>query len=552
MANLQYFQKRAKALESQRDRYKSLWTQIAKNFVPYRGRFSLDETQGTDKYADLLNNKPPLSMRVLTAGLMSGMTSPARPWFRLSTGDVTLDEQDEVKQWLYDCREIMLNLFSRTNVYNSLQTFYNEISTFSTAALGMFEDDDVFVRFEALTAGQYAVGMNNKNVVDSIIIRRKRTISSIVKEFGLENVPMGVRNLWERGELEEKRELVNLIEPNDNRGGTVFSYDLPFRSVTWIEGVGGREAILRQSGYNEFPFAVARWDVVTGEVYGTDSPALMALGDAKGLQLIERDLLQVADRMADPALLADKDLRRSLGNRAPVPGSMHYVDDPSKDIRALGQEGRTTLSEMIALSQRQEARIDAAFYVDMFLMLASSDRREMTAREVSERHEEKLLQLGPVLERLQDELLNPLVARTFSILQRSRILPDPPEELEDIKLSVVYISLLAQAQRLVSQQNVDRLMDTAGALMNFDPNIAQKLNVERILDAYVDVLGVAPDLLKTQDQYSQLLEAARQQQQQHEAMAAMGQMADVAQKASQTQLEKPSGLSEIMRRGGMM
>lgn len=552
MANLQYFQKRAKALESQRDRYKSLWTQIAKNFVPYRGRFALDETQGTDKYADLLNNKPALSMRVLTAGLMSGMTSPARPWFRLSTGDITLDERDDVKQWLYDCREIMLNLFARTNVYNSLQTFYNEISTFSTAALGMFEDDEVFVRYEALTAGQYAVGMNNKNLVDSIVIRRKRTISAIVKEYGLENVPTVVRNLWQRGELEEKMEIVNLIEPNDNRGGSVFSYDLPFRSVTWVEGVGGNEAILRQSGYNEFPFAVARWDVVTGEAYGTDSPALMALGDAKGLQLIERDLLQVADRMADPAMLADKDLRRSLGNRAPVPGSMHYVDDPSKDIRALGQEGRTTLSEMISLTQRQEARIDAAFYVDMFLMLASSDRREMTAREVSERHEEKLLQLGPVLERLQDELLNPLVARTFSILQRSRVLPDPPEELEDVELSVVYISLLAQAQRLVSQQNVDRLMDTAGALMNFDPNIAQKLNVERILDTYADVLGVAPDLLKTQDQYAQLLEAARQQQQQQEAMAAASQMADVAQKASQTQLEKPSGLSEIMRRGGMM
>lgn len=552
MANLQYFQKRAKALESQRDRYKSLWTQIAKNFVPYRGRFALDESQGTDKYADLLNNKPALSMRVLTAGLMSGMTSPARPWFRLSTGDVTLDERDDVKQWLYDCREIMLNLFSRTNVYNSLQTFYNEISTFSTAALGMYEDDEVFVRYEALTAGQYAVGLNNKNIVDSIVIRRKRTISAIVKEYGLENVPTPVRNLWQRGELEEKMEIVNLIEPNDNRGGSVFSYDLPFRSVTWVEGVGGNEAILRQSGYNEFPFAVARWDVVTGEAYGTDSPALMALGDAKGLQLIERDLLQVADRMADPAMLADKDLRRSLGNRAPVPGSMHYVDDPSKDIRALGQEGRTTLSEMTALSQRQEDRIDAAFYVDMFLMLASSDRREMTAREVSERHEEKLLQLGPVLERLQDELLNPLVSRTFSILQRSRVLPDPPEELADVELSVVYISLLAQAQRLVSQQNVDRLMDTAGALMSFDPNIAQKLNVERILDTYADVLGVAPDLLKTQDQYAQLLEAARQQQQQQEAMAAASQMADVAHKASQTQLEKPSGLSEIMRRGGMM
>ena len=552
MDNITYFRKRAAALEARRDRYKSLWTQIAKNFVPYRGRFALDDTQGTDKYADLLNNKPALSMRVLTAGLMSGMTSPARPWFRLSTGDTALDEQDAVKQWLYDCREIMVNLFSRTNLYNSLQTFYTEISTFSTATLGMFEDDQGFVRFEALTAGQFAIGLNNKNVVDSIVIRRKRAVSAIVGEFGIENVPAVVRNLWERGDLGEEFTLVNLVEPNDNRGGTVFAYDLPFRSVTWVEGVGGNEAILRQSGYNEFPFAVARWDVVVGDAYGTDSPALMALGDAKGLQLIERDLLQVADRMADPAMLADKELRRSLGDRAPVPGSMHYVDNPDKVVRALSQEGRSTLSEMIGLTQRQEARIDAAFYVDMFLMLASSDRREMTAREVSERHEEKLLQLGPVLERLQDELLNPLVSRVFSVLQRARVLPDPPEELADAELSVVYISLLAQAQRLVSQQNVDRLIDTAAGLMNFDPNIARKLDVERILDTYADVLGVAPDLLRSRDEYGQILAAAQQQQAQQEAMAGAEQMANVAKTASQTQMEKPSGLSEIMKRGGLM
>lgn len=553
MAEIKYLQKRAKSLEQERDRQKAMWTDVAKNFLPHRGRFSLDDSgDARSRYASLLNNKPTMALRVLAAGLMSGMTSPARPWFRLSTGDKAADETDGIKNWLFDCREIMLNVFANSNLYNSLQTYYSEVSVFATAAMGMYEDDASFVRFETLTAGQYAIGTNERGYVDSVVVRRKRTVGSLVKEFGLNQCPEPVRRLWERGDLGEKMEVVVLVEPNDSRGGTPFNFDLPFRRATWIEGVGTKEAVIEESGHHEFPFAVSRWDVVPGDVYGTDSPAIISLGDCKSLQLIEADLLQVADRIADPAILADKDLRRSLGDRAPVPGSTHFVDNPDAALRTLGQDGRTTLSEMSGLAQRQETRISTAFYEDMFLMLATSDRREMTAREVAERHEEKLLQIGPVLERLQNELLNPLVARVFSILQRARVLPDAPPELDGQELSVVYVSLLAQAQRLVSQQNVDRVIDTAAGLMNLDPNIAMKLNVEAILETYADVLGVDPSLLKTKQEYAEVLAAIQQQQQQQQQAAEMQQAAATAKTASQVQLERPSGLSEIMRRGGIM
>lgn len=553
MADLKYYRQRAAFLEKSRDRKKGHWKEIAENFLPHRGRFNLDEESTTrERYADLLNNKPTMSMRVLSAGLMSGMTSPARPWFRLSTGSEEMDNAEGVKAWLFACRTILLNVFAKSNLYNSLQTFYNETCTFATGALGMYEDDDTFLRFETLTAGQYALGLSEKGEVDTLVLRRKRTVSSIVKEFGEANTPQRVLDLWKRGDVTERFEVVVLVEPNDSRGGTKFAYDLPFRRVTWIEGVGDVGAVVQESGHHEFPFAAARWDLAPGEVYGTDSPAFAALGDAKSLQLVERDILQIANRIADPAILADKSLRRSLGDRAPVPGTTHFVDNPDVAIKALSQDGRTALSEMSSLAQRQEQRISAAFYEDMFLMMASSDRREITAREVAERHEEKLLQIGPVLERLQDELLDPLVARAFAVLQRARVLPDAPEALVGADISVEYVSLLAQAQRLVTQQNVDRLIDTALGLANADPTIVQKLNIEAILESYADALGVDPKFLKTQKEFAALLHQQQQQQQQQQQMAAASQMADVAKTASQTQLEKPSGLSELMRRGGLM
>ena len=43
-----------------------------------------------------------------------------------------------------------------------------------------------------------------------------------------------------------------------------------------------------------------------------------------------------------------------------------------------------------------QGRIKEAFYANLFLMMAESDRREITAREIDEQREQKMLMLGPV------------------------------------------------------------------------------------------------------------------------------------------------------------
>ena len=90
-----------------------------------------------------------------------------------------------------------------------------------------------------------------------------------------------------------------------------------------------------------------------------------------------------------------------------------------------------------------------AFNVDLFMMIANSGRGQMTATEVAERHEEKLMMLGPVLSRLNEEVLRPLIERCFDILARQGQLPPPPEELRGQKLSVEYTSMLARSQRAI-------------------------------------------------------------------------------------------------------
>ena len=95
----------------------------------------------------------------------------------------------------------------------------------------------------------------------------------------------------------------------------------------------------------------------------------------------------------------------------------------------------------------------------------------MTATEVAERHEEKLLMLGPVLERLNDEMLSPLVRMTFQRALKAGILPPPPPELNMQQLNIKFVSMLAQAQRAIGTNSIDRYVGSLGAVAQFKPDV---------------------------------------------------------------------------------
>jgi cobalamin biosynthesis protein CbiG len=184
-------------------------------------------------------------------------------------------------------------------------------------------------------------------------------------------------------------------------------------------------------------------------------------------------------------------------------------------------------------------------------MLAQSDpsrgAQPVTAREIDERHEEKLLALGPVLERTNDELLDPVVDRAYQMLDDAGLIPEAPDELQGVALKVEYISIMAQAQRLVGVVGQDRFIQTVLPLSQSFPEVRAKLDVFQIVDDYADMLGVDPRIVKSTDVAQQAVAAQAQQQQ---AMADAEQaktLASALQAAGKTPLTGDTALSRLVQ-----
>jgi hypothetical protein len=190
-------------------------------------------------------------------------------------------------------------------------------------------------------------------------------------------------------------------------------------------------------------------------------------------------------------------------------------------------------------------RIRGAYYADLFMMLANDTRSGVTATEIAERHEEKLLMLGPVLERLHNELLSPMIDLAFDHAAESGILPPPPPELQGMDLNIEFVSTLAQAQRAVSAQGLDRLLGTIGSIAGLFPEAARKVNVMKLVDEYADLYGVNPEVIVPTDE----AQAAADQQAKAAQAAQMAAAAPGLAGAVKTMGDvNPEGLNDVMNR----
>ena len=229
---------------------------------------------------------------------------------------------------------------------------------------------------------------------------------------------------------------------------------------------------------------------------------------------------QAIDYQVNPPITVPTKYREAA--KARLPGGVFYVDSQGSNqaIRS-AFEVNLNLQHLMLDIQDVRDRIRSSYYADLFMMLANDTRSGITATEVAERHEEKLLMLGPVLERLQNELLSPMIDIAFDYAERAGILPPPPQELEGTELKVEFISVLAQAQRAVAAQGVDRLLGTVGNLAQLKPEVLDKFDPDVWADAYGDMLGIDPKLiLATEDvvQIRQAREAAMAAKEQTAAM----------------------------------
>jgi len=552
MPTIKSYNKRLEALRSERSTFIPLYRELSDYHLAHRGRFlTSDRNKGFKRNTKQINNTSRLSNRTLASGMMSGITSPARPWFRLSSGDSQLDDITSVKIWLHEVQKTMYKVFSSSNTYNALHQLYSELGVFATAAMGVYEDFEDVIWCKPYTVGSYMLGMDGQNISDSFYREYEISVAQCVKQFGIENVSAAVKDQWDKGNTESWVKIVHLIEPNDDRDmNSPKASEKPFRSVYYEASKGSRDAadkFLRESGFDEFPVMTPRWDVTGEDVYATDCPGMTCLGDAKALQLAERRKYQALDKIANPPLQGPVSLKDKMKNGRPSADEITWhADGDGGQLSSIYGNYRPDIGAINNEIMSVETRIQHAFYEDLFLMLASSDRRQITAREVAEKHEEKLLMLGPVLERLHTELLDPLIDRTFNILQRNGVFPVPPPELQTRELDVEYVSVLAQAQRLVNTGAIDRITEYVGAVTPIWPEARHKINIMQNIDNYADALGVDPNTINSDSDANAAAEAEKKAAQQQAMMEQGAQAVDMAKTASETNMDENSALVQAM------
>jgi len=534
---------RKTALWTERSSWMHDWREISQFMQPRLGRFLSTEANKGDRRANHILDLVTLrARRVLAAGMMSGMTSPARPWFRFGLRDKQLAEAPGVKAYLHDSAEVVRAIFSSSNTYNALHQLYGELPLFGSAVSVVVPNFQNVIHHHPLTIGEYAFATNHDGVVDTLVREFPMTVSQMVKQFGISNCSETVQNMFRSGLYDAPVNIVHMVEPNMGRNmERMDNRNMPFSSCYFEPSRDDYDRMLSSSGFKRFRALCPRWDVVSNDVYGT-GPGAEALGAVKQLQFEHMRKAQAIDYKVNPPLQIPSAYKNQTVNR--LPGGTMYVDaaQAGAGIRS-AFEVNLDLSHLLADIQDVRAQIEGTWYTDLFLMLANDTRSGVTATEVAERHEEKLLMLGPVLERLQTELLKPMVDMAFDDAAAAGILPEPPPELENMEIEIEYISVLAQAQRAVAAAGADRLFGAVGQFATLKPEVLDKVDFDQAVDDYADMYGVNPKLIVPDDVVAKKRAARAQREQQAQTAAAMPQTVETAKTAGEINTQ---GVQDVM------
>jgi len=468
--------------------------------------------------------------------MMAGITSPTRPWFRLGIqGFEEADESSPIKIWLEEVRLRMMKVFQESNYYSAKAVQFFDLVIFGSAPMLIYEDYENVIRCYNPCAGEYYLASSNRLAIDSFYREFVLTVKQVVQEFGEENVSPSVLASWKSARSNWTREIkvLHAIEPNigDEAQDGVPRY-FPYRELYWEWG-SADQYVLRARGFYENPASCPRWDLVSNDSYGR-SPAMDALGDIKQLQQETKRKAQAIDKMVNPPLLADVQLKNQPASV--LPGGITYVTalDASKGMRPV-YEVQPRIQEMMLDIKEIQERIKQIFFNDLFLMISQLDTVR-TATEIDARREEKLVMLGPVLERFENESLSPDIDRVFNIMMRARLLPEAPSEIQGKEIQVNYVSMLAEAQRAASSAGMERLMAQLGNLSAVRPEVLDNIDFNEFARQYADILHVPPKLVVDAAKVEQIQRQRAQQMQQQQQPAQVSDLAKSAKVLSDTQV----------------
>ena len=413
--------KRCGKLDGDRQNYASFWQDVAKYVIPRKAYITRTRTPGAKYDYDVYDSTAMQSNIVLAAGLHSYLTNPNSKWFSLRLDNEELADNAEVKTWLDDTEKRMYNQLNASNFNQQIHELYLDLGAFGVACMYEEEDETDGIRFYSRDISEIYLCENEKEKIDTVYRKFKMTARQAYEKWD-EQAGEVVMEAMEKKEYDKMIEFIHCVAPRYERDvNKEDSKNMPFES-TYVET--SKRYIVNESGYREFPYFTPRFNKNSGEVWGS-SPAMVLYSDIKMLNEMVKVLIRSAQKQVDPPLVLPHD-----GYLLPIkygPADLNFRLKGSADDKIEPLVTGANISIGLEIISQWQNIVKKGYFVDLFLLLADPARKDMTATEVMQRVEEKMLILAPVLGRLMNEFLDPLIHRTFNILWRTGKIMPPPE-----------------------------------------------------------------------------------------------------------------------------
>lgn len=501
---------------------------IADYVIPQNSAINTLKTPHTEGWTDGIYDTTVIqAQQTFSAGCYEYMLSGE--WFDFTAPTVGGQKNEEADAWYRKCAEVIQELLNESNFSLMIQRHLNDRNSFGHGDICLEEGKDNLYNFRVSPVGTVFVQENDEGNVDTRYVCYEWTPRQIVNRFGEDAVSPELLDAYKdkTNRNKKKFKVWHITRPREDVSreyGKIDGKNKPWMSY-WCEENAEHE--LLNSGFDEKPFVFSRFERWTSE-YGW-SPAILALPTVRAAQSIMRDLQALSELKVWPRTLVPDNFKDIIdwaaGGATVYPSNAQNGEKPE----VWGDGGDYGIGK--DLFEMLKEMIKDTYHVDLFKALAERTK-QMTATEVMELVQEKLINFRPTFARFTTETLNPLLQRAFNMALRSGKLPPVPREVLDIDATTgeytipqprpVHVSKIARALRSLENKSILEFVQQVAGLLELDPTLlTDNYDMDKLVRTVGDNNSLPTDIKRSEmDRDALRQKRAEQQQAQQAAMLA--------------------------------
>jgi len=506
--------RRLSGMEGRRINWESQWQDVADFVIPNKNNITKDQSKGNKRTEDLYDSTAIRSLEKLAAGLFGYITPPGEYFFKMASSIPQLNDNEEVNWYFSTVTRIITDAIFKSNYALEIHEDFLDAGAFGTSNMYVEEGKDSPINFKCIPIHDYFIEEGADGMIDTVYRQFKFTVRQAVQEWGEDNLSQKLRTIWREGkatQVDKEFTFIHAVEPNsDFKPGKLDKTKKRFKS-TYVEK--DAKHIISEGGYDENPYIVSRFMKSTNEIYGR-SPSTNTLPEIKMLNQMRKTVIRSAEKQVDPPIFMPDD---SVINRLKLDsGAINYVRGANYENKPYPFEskGNINIGDVMVKDEREVIR--EAYYSDLWDLLA--DKKNMTATEVMERVDNKLILFAPIFARLTSEKLSPMISRIYGIMSRMGLMPEPPEILREYPdYDIKYVSKVAMAIKMLDIDSTAQTLMMVQPYAQIDPTIMDNFNFNEITRGIAVRKGMPIEFINTPEQIEEIqgerAQAAQAQQQ---------------------------------------